>query len=869
MSKFQVNSTIIVSAKHRVRSVRLPFLVLTAVLGSICTLAVCLSMVEVQYEKLHLWLTAAAAVGLTCGLSLLPKGYHLLGYLPFLTGAVYSAMHRKELIIGAKLFYNAFYSEAHHTETSFFELQTDGDEKKILTLFLCCTAAVLCSLISRSVIHKTSFIAFFILTFIPVEFGLYEGLEMNLFAMCTLVALWFTVLAVSLASHSSSNKIDRNSVRSVNTANCGIAAMAITSAAVITAVFVCNPLKLTSDEKIQEKRSEMRSSVENFDWQNLIDNVADIGISLGFLDDPDLRKLGDQSRLEYKYEDEVKLIFDTLPEQGFYLKNYTGSVYENNSWIVLSDKVWDKEENLDSLFNKFACVPQVLPFMSNQAIPGYGEKTNVEIENLKRNKAALLPYGAYSTEKYTADTGISVSGKKPYSYEMSVNQNYLPVASMPLNNYYLPSSGFNFNDSTTSEFFGYLGVVMNEDTFIISGIQAPFLESSKYATQSLQSSLTESYLYRDFVYRTYTEAAITDELEEVYSSLPSELIEIGKSGSEINILHSIRRYLDSQCDYTLSPGLTPSTRDFVNYFLTENNKGYCTHFATAGTVLARYFGIPARYCEGYVVAEEDMAKAAENEDGTVTLSVQDSSAHAWCEYYIDGYGWVPYEFTPGYYKEQENPTPQVTDVITQEQTVTSTTEINASEPDTTETTATTVTTTTDGDNGSGSDSDGKNNTSDSGKKASEGGFLKVIKVLLYIAAVIAAIAVIGFLLILLRNFFINRKMRLFRCENRKEGIFHVYAYLMKLLKYMGITPQNAQSLEFLKEVKAYLNELDYESEGAEKIITLALAADMGDKTPEKEDIRLAIKYVSSLAKYLKENTKPVKRIIYMYIYHLF
>ena len=85
-----------------------------------------------------------------------------------------------------------------------------------------------------------------------------------------------------------------------------------------------------------------------------------------------------------------------------------------------------------------------------------------------------------------------------------------------------------------------------------------------------------------------------------------------------------------------TPAMSPG-EDFVTHFLTEG-RGYFIHFATAGTLLLRMQGIPARYVTGYVVQL----------DGRGRGQVLDSDAHAWVEIYLDGYGWYPVEMTPGY-----------------------------------------------------------------------------------------------------------------------------------------------------------------------------------------------------------------------------
>lgn len=40
----------------------------------------------------------------------------------------------------------------------------------------------------------------------------------------------------------------------------------------------------------------------------------------------------------------------------------------------------------------------------------------------------------------------------------------------------------------------------------------------------------------------------------------------------------------------------------------ETGKGYDVQFATAATLMFRYYGIPARYAEGYLLTPEDAEK---------------------------------------------------------------------------------------------------------------------------------------------------------------------------------------------------------------------------------------------------------------------
>lgn len=66
--------------------------------------------------------------------------------------------------------------------------------------------------------------------------------------------------------------------------------------------------------------------------------------------------------------------------------------------------------------------------------------------------------------------------------------------------------------------------------------------------------------------------------------------------------------------------------------------------ATLTVLTLRYYGLPARYAEGFVLTQETAARTAPG--GTVTLTA--GNAQAWAEVYQDGIGWMPLALTPGY-----------------------------------------------------------------------------------------------------------------------------------------------------------------------------------------------------------------------------
>ncbi len=141
------------------------------------------------------------------------------------------------------------------------------------------------------------------------------------------------------------------------------------------------------------------------------------------------------------------------------------------------------------------------------------------------------------------------------------------------------------------------------------------------------------------------------------------------SGSTTDVINQIRELFAEEYSYTLSPGTTPDGADFVSYFLNEQKSGFCVHFASAACLLLRYNNIPARYVEGYLINNEayKSSKSVELEEDEsfddyydgysdlstkmITVELPDSNAHAWVEIYINGFGWIPVEFTVGYYND--------------------------------------------------------------------------------------------------------------------------------------------------------------------------------------------------------------------------
>ena len=131
-----------------------------------------------------------------------------------------------------------------------------------------------------------------------------------------------------------------------------------------------------------------------------------------------------------------------------------------------------------------------------------------------------------------------------------------------------------------------------------------------------------------------------DELEDTLSVLCSGW----DDGTIDEVSREISRELHQRAVYDTEPGAPPAGEEFLHYFLFENHKGFCVHFATAATLMYRYCGYPARYTEGYAIPASAFY---ENENGTYEAQVTGDMGHAWCQVYDkDTGGWTDMEHTP-------------------------------------------------------------------------------------------------------------------------------------------------------------------------------------------------------------------------------
>lgn len=192
-----------------------------------------------------------------------------------------------------------------------------------------------------------------------------------------------------------------------------------------------------------------------------------------------------------------------------------------------------------------------------------------------------------------------------------------------------------FGDNKGSIIYNNLGEVFSTDHINSSykiTAQIPNVGSDAFENWMTENadSFTESEKRMSLIYELYCQPPT--QCDALVSETAKEVMGEGNSYVKAKRLES---WLATQYKYDLNIKRDYYyDDDFVSNFL-MSGRGYCVHFASAMTVMLRTQGIPARYVSGYSV------KQSEGE----TVEVTEDCAHAWCEVYFEGVGWVPFEPT--------------------------------------------------------------------------------------------------------------------------------------------------------------------------------------------------------------------------------
>lgn len=406
-------------------------------------------------------------------------------------------------------------------------------------------------------------------------------------------------------------------------------------------------------KEIKEAKTELQTSLLNFSMDDFNDLLHNFNLlpkskAVGGLNSGELGKVDE---IEYNNKEQLRVWAPLASlKESIYLKAYSGSDYTGDSWNGHSKEDLNRfQKLLDQIpADQFSMVSQVSTLL-----------TGLSRSDKTKNIQKLSVEDASDKEIRFTKGQIIIQYKNA-----DMKYIYLPYFTDYSNLKNIENHSDLYTAPATKRgdyrFDYYYGIDIGNDFSSMV---------SKNTKSELSKFKAYEKLYQDYIYQVYTKLP-DDGLEKLKQDFSAVNPQVkGKSVQEK--INYVKQYLEDNTEYSLSPGKSPKGKDFVEYFLYENRKGYCSHYTSAATLMLRAMGIPARYVEGYIVDSSDIVKG-ENSTRNVygytdknayeikteqgEALVRDSSAHAWVEVYIDGCGFVPVEFTPGfamYYNNSE------------------------------------------------------------------------------------------------------------------------------------------------------------------------------------------------------------------------
>lgn len=693
------------------------------------------------------------------------------------------------------------------------------DYSYYVSIFIIFALFLLSMAVAAFVVRKPSLPLLFLVTFPFAEIGLFFGIVPSYSAFFILLASWVAVctMQISASVGKAAGKKQKQWFRRMS-AGAGVTMAAILLLVSGVGYLVFSPEEYSRSKFMDDVRRDAQSLFSP-DKKKRGEIISSGGTNGG--------KLGASDKIVYNHEKALNVV---LPADAgsMYLKGYVGSVYTGSSWELLPEAKYQSNPNLfnnqevcakfrtlDSTYDKWLRVVN-----QSEVQPVYRPVT---VQNIIAAKYAYIPYQSTFDSRDFILHYDTYAEKTADSYQFNVSE---AMGKSPFENMILPLDVLGYN----------------------AGIGAEELEE-------LNAFVELEREYHNFVYNNYT--ALPEQMSEKFLD---EMWEFNRKASTTimsDLVEDVRAYLSEHAFYSLEAGRLPEGKDFVDYFLYENHKGSCSHFASAAVLMFRYCGIPARYVEGYVLTQADIENGTARDDGTKQVEILDTNAHAWAEIYLDGYGWVPVEATPGFSGESIN--------LPDEKKSTSSTQKSTTKKSTTGAVSTSQRKTTTHSSASTSTALGTTKAEQAGGKPGSFQAEKLLKLLLFIFMVSALV----FTVLFLRHLWADsvRRNRL-NLKNANRCIDCLYEEILKLLDYSGIQNENNLSPKGFSE---YLDETyaDTFPELFSPVMELILKAKYSKDGCTREEAKTVMHFTREFTRKIYASLPRSKQLSYRYIKNLY
>lgn len=883
--------SIVMSVKNKRPNLRKVQSVLIAIIGYVSTIMVFLTMFRFRYNEAAL-LFSGIMFSIVYILLSLSRRIALPGIIASLIiGGGISLKLLDSASLGFKYVFNVIYKASYHTEIEYYKFLKRGLESESVTTFFIVCAWLLALIIYIFTIYYPNSLPTVIVSFLILEIGFYNGLEVSIFWGMLVVGFLLAVFAMNMIDSGEYSGGNGGFVRRDNiffpkrqmrlkvTEKCGLYIMAAVIVIAGISSGILKAIDYRRSDEINRKRQEIRDAVASFTVEDIASSLSDITAAFGLDLNLEKHKLGNIASMKYKDKTDLEITVDGKINGAVYLKDYTGSVYGDNEWTSLSASAY-KDDIFDDFYNE-KIYPQDFPFRFNKMIFADDADRILTIESKISGSKTYAPYGTDNVGGliYGNDCDVKPKNKKgEYSYRFShvdpeavSQQLYTPAK------YY-----FSLDTVADDEWYDRLyeygddnGFLNSSDELLINS-EIPF-NDIVYGNPALVMTQMLEQEYKDFVYDNYLKLPQTTALEEVRSEFSNILDHAGDARDAVDkmqILGALRTQAAEMTTYSLNPGKTPKNRDFVNYFLLENHKGYCTHYATAGVVLARMAGIPARYATGYVIVGDDFCDENLNSDGSYTIDVKDNRKHAWVEVYLDGYGWVPYEFTAGYSQQSiDTSTTTTTAATTTASENTETTAVDENNSTTknsdTKTTGTgrknqakrttaAVTTNSGGTSAVGGNVGGHGSHNGKNDFKLPSAVKYSIYTVLLIGASIAAVIARRKIMIIIRR-------KRFGEGNSASRMDHMHKYMERIFEYAGIERQDLQLVEYSEYVEKIAGDIYFTAGSFDEFTNAALRAAFSENPPDRNELKKCFDLTGSTAAAIYDKIKKTDKFKMKYL----